>query len=498
MPAEPYPRWVAAAFVAVAALAVGTWLLLAIAHVDDRFQVDHVSGARIALARYAQDGTLYPPLYRDGFYGGTRFMPLPIVAHAALARLTGEYLVSGKVLSYLTTVALVVTTIAILRRVHCPRPLALLLSVLILTTGAGLAASMNMRADLLPLVLQLLAVWIVAEVPRPAHTAAAAALSALALMSKLSAIWAPIAIMVWLFRRDRGRLGLYTTTYAILVALSFIVFGWISDWRIIDNVFGLSTAGITGVRSVAVAPYRFVHLLVAEGTAMWAVVPLAAVSAWYAIRWRSGSIWVLSTLCALGVTIIVLFDVGTGSNQLVDPIVLIALVIGESAGRAGADEASMGVTAAPMAALTGVALLWVVATGSIVTLVPPVLAVIRGEEAAPSDPLADVTEQGTSILSEDPYVPISLGQTPIVLDPFMLPRLAAPVPEAIPDLVRRIDRKEFDLIVLVEPLEPLDRPWWTELDLGTDVVHAISRSYVYVGTNDGYFVYEPRRPGTAS
>jgi hypothetical protein len=489
------PRWLAASFVALAAIVVGAWLFLAIVHVDDRFLVDHVSGARMALARYAQDGTLYPPLYLDGFYGGTRFMPLPVVAHAALAQLTGDYLVSGRLLGYLTTVALVAATIMILRRVRCPLPLSLVLSVLILTTGAGVAASMNMRGDLLPLVLQLLAIRIVAGADRPGDTAVAAALSALALMSKLSAVWAPIAIVVWLFSRDRRRLGRYVITYVALVAGLFLVFSWISEGRIIENVLGLSTAGITGLRSVALAPYRFVHLIVEEGTAMWAVVPLAVVSAWHAIRRGAGSIWVVSTLCALGVTLVVLFDVGTGSNQLVDPIVLAAIVLGESVGETRADQRSGEGAATLVAALTGVTLLWVVGTSSVVTLAPPVLAAVQGEEAPSSDPLADIAGEGTSILSEDPYVPVSLGQTPVVLDPFMLPRLARRVPDAIPDLVRRIERREFDLVVLVEALEPLDRPWWSELELGRQVVHAIARSYVFSGYRDGYFVYEP---GTGS
>jgi hypothetical protein len=74
----------------------------------------------------------------------------------------------------------------------------------------------------------------------------------------------------------------------------------------------------------------------------------------------------------------------------------------------------------------------------------------------------------------------------------MLPRLASEAPEAIPDLIARIEAKEFDLVVLVEPLEPLDRSWWTELDLGRAVVRAISRAYVYVGARDGYFLYAPR------
>ncbi|HZB02254.1 MAG TPA: hypothetical protein VE800_09125, partial [Actinomycetota bacterium] len=156
-----YPTWIAWGLIAAAVVVAGAWLLLAVAHVDDRFMVDHVSGVRIALARYANDGTLYPELYRDGFYGGTRFMPLPIVVHAASARLTGEYLVAGKLLGYLTTAGVVAMTFLILRGRRCPFALNLALSVLLLTTSAGLAASMNMRGDLLPLVLQLVAVWIV-------------------------------------------------------------------------------------------------------------------------------------------------------------------------------------------------------------------------------------------------------------------------------------------------------------------------------------------------
>jgi hypothetical protein len=96
------------------------------------------------------------------------------------------------------------------------------------------------------------------------------------------------------------------------------------------------------------------------------------------------------------------------------------------------------------------------------------------------------------VLSEDPYVPISLGQTPVVLDPFMLPRLADKYPDAIPDLVERIEAHEFDVVVLVQPLEPVDRAWWSDLDLGIDVARAISREYGFVGRMQGYYLYEPR------
>jgi hypothetical protein len=48
------------------------------------------------------------------------------------------------------------------------------------------------------------------------------------------------------------------------------------------------------------------------------------------------------------------------------------------------------------------------------------------------------------------------------------------------------------VVVLVQPLEPVDRPWWSDLDLGIDVARAISREYGFVGRMQGYYLYEPR------
>ena len=91
-------RSLSAALVLTSLAILGAWLLLAAVHVDDRYKLDHVSGARMALAQYANHGTLYPELYDGSFYGGTRFMPLPVLLHAAAAKITGDYLVSGKLL----------------------------------------------------------------------------------------------------------------------------------------------------------------------------------------------------------------------------------------------------------------------------------------------------------------------------------------------------------------------------------------------------------------
>ena len=140
VPQGSFPRWLALGSIAVAAVIVISWVFLAVVHADDRSMLDHVAGTRMALARYAADGTLYPELYDDGAYGGTRFMPLPIVAHAVAAELTGEYLTSGKVVSYALMVVLLVGMGILLRGFGCPTALVVLLPALVLTTSVGYSA----------------------------------------------------------------------------------------------------------------------------------------------------------------------------------------------------------------------------------------------------------------------------------------------------------------------------------------------------------------------
>jgi hypothetical protein len=202
----------------------------------------------------------------------------------------------------------------------------------------------------------------------------------------------------------------------------------------------------------------------------------------------------VSLLCALAVVLVVLTDVGTGWNQLVDLVVLSGVVIGELAARAESETMALeGQAGRSVMIATTLTLVWVILSGFVITLAPPILETARGEVAYTTDPLSGLDTSGMSVLSEDPYVPLSLNQVPVVLDPFMLPRLASKHPDAIPDLVRRIEAHEFDLIVLVEPLEPVDRQWWIELDLGIDVARAISGAYTYAGRAHGYHLYEPQQ-----
>ena len=145
--------WLSGAGLVVSALAATAVAFVAVVHLDDRYAIDHASGARIALARYADHGVLYPPLVGEDTFGGTRFMPLPVMLHAALSRLTGEYLVSGKLLAVIAMLAVAVVMFVVLRRNDCPVPLAVGLVSVVATTQTGLLAATGLRADSLPLLL---------------------------------------------------------------------------------------------------------------------------------------------------------------------------------------------------------------------------------------------------------------------------------------------------------------------------------------------------------
>jgi hypothetical protein len=109
-------------------------------------------------------------------------------------------------------------------------------------------------------------------------------------------------------------LVVFLVAYVGIAGSLILLFTILTQGRMLENVLGLSTSGITGVRTVLLTPYRFVHLIVDVAATAWAVVPLVALAGWISRRRRSASIYVLSLVCALVVTLVVLIDAGTGTS----------------------------------------------------------------------------------------------------------------------------------------------------------------------------------------
>jgi hypothetical protein len=491
-------RWLDACVLAVSALVLASWAVIAAVHIDDDYHVSWVSGSWIALARYVNEGVLYPPLHNGDSFGGTRYMPLQFVIHAGVARATGEYLVSGKVLAYASAIALYVVAFFIYKRISSSLPLALGLVAAVLSSGTGLEAATTVRGDALPAALQLGAVAAVARRSRGA-TVLAGCLCALAFFSKLSAVWAAIAIVIWQTFKDRSRLPLFLLTLVVCGGVLFAIFESASGGRMTSNILELAGAGQPHPFSILGFADKIVRAAQESG-AMWVLLPFALASIGGAVFARRIAIYHVAGLVAIAVVILVMTDLGAYRNHFLDVQVLVGVLVADVWRQSTPNESNFMRPVILAAVLLGT--LGSYDTEMIGDTKSAVHALAGRDQGYEAAPLATVLTAGDRIFSEDPYVPVSLGEDPIVLDPFMLRKLAADHPDWQRQLIDEIDARRFSKVLLIYQLDPVNAWWWRDFDFGVPVATAMSKNYRLLDVPDYYrapahlWVYVPR--GTSS
>lgn len=471
------------------------FLVVALVHLRDTYHLDHVAGAWMALAAYADDGILYPPLHDDGVFGGTRYAPLGIGLHAVAAQVTGEHLVSGKAVSLVLAVALLTAVFELSRRTGATAPVALAACGAVVASYVAWFLGTSVYGDLLAVGLQVVAVGVVAVGrARPGTVALAGVLAALAVTAKLSAVWGGVTVLLWLLFKNRRLLVPYLAAGAATGLTVFGAAAALSAGRMQDSLFGLGASGFLGLRSlVLVAPQKTLDVLLDHALVTALLLPVAAVVVVVAARRRQLQPFDLALVVAVPLTVLVMNDVGTGFNQLLDLVVLVPLVVATGCARArwAAPRGALALLLAlPLATAVGLA------DGDLPREVgSAAIAVVRGErpdELRP-DLLGDRLEG--AYFTEDPGVAVQHGDHPVVLDSFMLLRIAREHPTWEARLVARFDRREFDTVVLITDMD-LEMSWWRKLHLGLPVARAIDRNYVQTARVPGgvydYRVLEPR------
>jgi hypothetical protein len=484
---------VEAAFVLAAVAVLGSYALLAIGHARDRYQVGAPPGVYAGLAMSLNQGVFYPELYDGSRYAGTRYMPLHFVLHAGLARLTGEYLASGKLLTYGLTLALFAQLFCVLRGLRCGVPAALALPSVVVLTWPGLLACTTIRGDLLPAVIQLGALQVVAGGTSWRRAVLAALLCTLALLSKLNAGWAGLAIAWYYFGRQR-RLGfVLAAAWALSAAGSVLALDWLSQGRMLANLRALAAPGLFRLGAV-LAPLTFLFRVGQSGAVLSLVVPLAVVECVQAFRQRRTTVYHLALPCCVLTTMPIFLDKGVVGNHLIDLVVLCVPLLGCLwAGLPEVSGARLDLRL-PLALL----LVWGLFLAWATTLVGPCLEVVRSHQDGsaaghyPARPLATLIGPDEPILSSDPWLSIARGHLPVVLDPCSLARFCHTRPELTEPLRVRIRRQEFRWVVLENSLDDPGQLAWADLSLGGTIVQAVRDSYQLHSQGKGYFVYAPR------
>lgn len=479
------------ALIAVGASAIGGVLFLAAFHLHDRAEVLHVQGTWMGLAQYVNEGVLYPPLFDGEHYGGTRWMPLPILENAAASRITGEYLASGKLVGLVMTALLLLLVFGCLRRLSTPLTMSAALTGTIVATDPGRVAATTVGGDVLPVVLQVGALMVATSATRTRAMMAAGILAGLALASKMTALWAALALITWFVLHRRWRnLAVFCGAFAGTTILVLGVVEVLSRGRFSQNLIVLTFAGVGG--GLMRAPYHLVLNLAKSASPVLILVPFALFGALNLHSVRRISVYHLALGWASLLLLATYTDVGADFNHLLDVTVLTVLAVGHLASRL-----NFSPTAAPLATVLALVVIWGAGTGFIVAQVPGIRMTIQGAPAGyPVKPLADLVGPADEILSEDPYIPLSLGRNPVVLDPFMLRRLDQVDPAAVDKLIDRIENREFDYLAMFTPIEEEGNPdandyVWEQFHFGLRVVGAMRRAYVSEGVVDGYYLYGP-------
>ena len=167
---------------------------------------------------------------------------------------------------------LVVLVLVLLRRRDTPWPLAIGLAGALVASWAATSTVFGIRGDALAVLLQLGAVALVAERVTTGRAAAAGVLSGLALFVKLSALWAPAAIVVWLaLRSRRALLPFARRVHRRRRACCSCLFEAVSSGRLHENLRSFAFAG-SGGESALQGARRLFELAVRDQRSLWPIL----------------------------------------------------------------------------------------------------------------------------------------------------------------------------------------------------------------------------------
>lgn len=458
--------------------------LIAGRHLQDRHGISHVHGAWLALAERAAHGDWYPPPFDGQSYAGTRFMPLGIGILAGFLRAVGDPLLASKLAALVTTLALFVGLARALMQAGLPRAYAVCGGALVLLTSPGIYGLTAYRGDVAPVVFQVWAVSLIvaSPSPNPRRYAAAGFLAALAVLSKLSALWAGGAIgLVALAAPRRAFLPFAVTAVSTLV-LGLGGTELLSGGHFSENIVSLSGAGLAG--GLKGAPGKLHYLWVESSLLSWALLPVVLYGFWASLSRGRVDLVQLAYVLAAGLTVVILADAGTYSNHLLDLVVLSVWL----SGRVLADElATPGSRTAPaLLALT-------VGVAGLAGLDRSVVDELRAPSGGVRDPLASAVTGPGPYLSEDATIPILRGERPLVLDAWMFLRYAARHPEAEAHLLALLEQRQLRHVVLLrDPQGPGAEEWYRIQAFGPKVIAAILQHYQAAEVVEGYHVFVPR------
>jgi hypothetical protein len=310
----------------------------------------------------------------------------------------------------------------------------------------------------------------------------------MAILTKVTALFAPIAILVWLVARDRRGLVRFAILLLAEVGVAALVIELLSSGRFSENL-GATLFAAQGTPDLLTGAVRLVRLGARDATPIALLVPFAVVGLLLAVHHRRITLVQVALLAAVLVTAVILTEPGAAYNHLLDVTVLLAIAAAEAWQSSQHEQRLPDLVPAVMSTVLGATVfVWLTLT------LPGIWATFsRPREPSPAILTARLIGAAGPILSEDAAIPVLADQTPVVLDPFMLVRIGKLHPEWYDSLICRVEREGFSWVVSLQALDaPEARDLYRERRFGAGVHDALLQHYRLSRRIGTYWLYLPR------
>jgi len=408
---------------------------------------DNASGVWTALAQDLARGIFYRPTADAFGFGGTRYMPLFFALHAGLIRLSVDPVTAGVALSLASAALFDLALLLAMRELDVEWTLAIPLSILTHATVAFQLLTIQVKGDFLAAALNM---WGICLGLRYARRPSAPLLVACALtflgafVTKFTTVGGAVAVCAWLHWRGRPRAALALAgALGGLALASLAVIDWASDGRALASFAAAAAGGMRPAYALG-APLWFLRSAAQDPVSL---IVLAGASVYAVARLREGNAGFAPAYFVLAAvfTLLIFTSPGTDTNHFLDVLGAAALLLGDQ------------LTRQPRRARLALGVPAVVAGLTAASWLPGMISVrsVIEKDGWPqrrevSDIAARLGPAAHDLLSENPIVPVMLGQRPRVLDPFNLRLLARKRPEIASEFRRRMDADSFGAVVLVD------------------------------------------------
>jgi hypothetical protein len=397
---------------------------------------DHATGSWFVIAHDVLNGTLYRPFESDLGLGGTRYFPLYPLLIALFVKFGLGYEQAGLLINLVSWALALGGAFTILRQLDVPRVLAGTFAVFSVGSFGTLMTMTSLRGDLLPVSLVLWGVVASLKARSGGFTflIAAAMLFTLALAAKVTSLFWPAAVVVYLAVTGRTRQAAILSSLLLVGAAIFLLaINHLSEGRFLEMMAVTSSGGGSLFRFL-LGPVTFEGMLRGADPLAYLATVVSVFLLVARFRQLGSSLTGLMFISVMVMTMAIFGSSGTIHNHLIDINFAAMLLLATRFG-----DFRIKPNLAPLV---------IVFYALLIPWRYDYQYLRDWEHEARIEAQNYLKSFDDPVLSEHPGIPLAIGRTPFLADAFMVNSLRQARPGVHARLQAELEAKSFNTIIL--------------------------------------------------